>query len=248
MLIKDAKRIVGGLGEPGKMPGPSYGLSTDVCHVGGKLRKIEGSVCIGCYARMGRYGMDSVRKAHARRLRAVKRALRDNVARAEFVQAMKVLLRRVEYMRWHDSGDLVSVDHLGLVCEVARATPHVKHWLPTKELGRVLQYRQDNEIPCNLVIRVSSFMVGDKPIDVPEGINTCTTHANASERVAGFCPAVMNHSTCDDCGCRKCWDKSVKNVSYGHHGQRKARSCDEECSAAAAAVLEKEMAGQGMLV
>lgn len=248
MLIRDANRIVGGLGKASKMPGLCYGLSTDVCHVGGKLRKIEGSVCIGCYASNGSYGRHNVRMAHVRRLRAVKRALRDSVARGEFVQAMSVLLRNESHMRWHDSGDLISTDHLGLICEVARATPSVKHWLPTKELGRVLEYLQDNEIPGNLVIRVSSFMVGDNPIDVPEGLNTCTTHADASKRVAGFCPAILNHSTCDDCGCRKCWDKNVRNVSYGHHGIRQARPVNHDCRAAADAILEKEMAFQCMLV
>jgi hypothetical protein len=248
MLIRDAKRIVGGLSKPSKMPGASYGLSTDVCHVGGKLRKIEGSVCIGCYASAGFYRLHQARRAHARRLQAVKRALKSPGGRADFVQAMKVLLRKVDYMRWHDSGDLMSVDHLALICEVARATPHVKHWLPTKELGRVLQYMRDNDIPDNLTIRVSNYMVGDKPIDVPEGLNTCTTHADMTAAMPGHCPAVKNHSTCDDCGCRKCWDKSVKNVSYGHHGLRNLRGANNACRAQAAAILEKEMASQAMLV
>lgn len=248
MLIREAQKIVGGLSKPGKMPGASYGLSTDVCHVGGKLRKIEGSVCVGCYARAGFYRLWGARKAQDRRLRAVKRALRSTRSRKTFVQAMSLLLSRVDYMRWHDSGDLLSADHLALICEVARATPSTRHWLPTKEVGRVLQYLQHGDLPDNLVVRVSSYMVGDKPIDLPEGLNTSTTHADKSERVPGFCPAVLTHTTCDDCGCRKCWDKNVKNVSYGHHGNRQLRPVDHGCRAAAAAVLEKEMASHCMLV
>ena len=48
--IGTARWIVGGISAPSKMPGPSYNLTTSVCHIGGKLRDVKGSVCEGCYA------------------------------------------------------------------------------------------------------------------------------------------------------------------------------------------------------
>ena len=49
MLLKDIKRILGGdvSSKNSKMPGTSFGLTTDTCNVGGKLRDIDGSVCSG---------------------------------------------------------------------------------------------------------------------------------------------------------------------------------------------------------
>ena len=55
MLIKEAKKITGGLTYTTKMPGPSYNTPASRCQVGSALRKIPGSVCSSCYALKGNY-------------------------------------------------------------------------------------------------------------------------------------------------------------------------------------------------
>ena len=38
------------------------------------------------------------------------------------------------FHRWFDSGDLQSLSHLMKIIEVCEHTPHIKHWLATREL------------------------------------------------------------------------------------------------------------------
>ena len=71
MLKKEAKKIVGGLSRPGKMPCYSINLPATACITGAKLVKVPGSVCSGCYALKFRYNFPDVKKALARRLQAL---------------------------------------------------------------------------------------------------------------------------------------------------------------------------------
>ena len=50
MRIEKAKEITGSLSKPSKMPGHAYGLPAKECKTGGKLQKVKGSTCYGCYA------------------------------------------------------------------------------------------------------------------------------------------------------------------------------------------------------
>ena len=68
MLIKEAKKITGGLSKPGKMPEGSYNLPAAACQTGAKLRKIAGTPCHKCYAFKGRYNFSNVQQALQRRL------------------------------------------------------------------------------------------------------------------------------------------------------------------------------------
>jgi hypothetical protein len=117
------------------------------------------------------------------------------------------------YHRWFDSGDIDTVDQLAAICEVARRTPEIKHWLPTREIAMVRGYLKNNVIPGNLVIRISSPMVGDKP--VKDFLNTSTVHVKNGEVFGNECPAYKQGNSCGDC--RNCWDADVPNVSYKKH-------------------------------
>jgi len=119
----------------------------------------------------------------------------------------------VGFHRWHDSGDLQSVDHLAKICEVARLTPKIKHWLPTRELAFVKAYQAaGGVVPRNLVIRVSATMV-DGPA-TKAWATTSTVH-HASKAQGRTCPAPSQDNACGDC--RACWNPRVKNVSYHKH-------------------------------
>jgi hypothetical protein len=118
------------------------------------------------------------------------------------------------YFRWHDSGDLQSVEHLRLIVRVVQATPNVHHWLPTREVGVIRAFIEaGGVIPDNLNIRVSSFFIGTRPMRrLPEGVTTSTVSWKDAPTV---CPAPQQAGKCEDC--RACWDKTVANTDYKQH-------------------------------
>jgi hypothetical protein len=220
MSIKTATEIAGPLGYPSKMPGTSYGISAKACHVGSKLAQIEGSVCHGCYALKANYLYPSVAQAHAKRLAGL--------SHPSWTVAMVTLLEAAHargtgrngkiqsgWHRWHDSGDLQSVEHLTKICAVAAATPTIKHWLPTREHAIVARYRaQGGIVPDNLVIRVSATMV-DGPT-TKAWPHTSGVHDKAEPpKGAHVCPAPTQDGICGNC--RACWSHDVAHVTYRKH-------------------------------
>ena len=203
MLKKEARQITGGLSKPSKMPGPAYNLPATECITGAKLVKVPGSVCAGCYALKGRYRFTNVRLALARRMQSLKHP--------QWVQAMTVLIKGEKYFRWHDSGDLQSVTHLKNIFEVCKATPETWHWMPTRE-AQLLKLMDPDVIPKNLIIRMSSHMIDQKPVSFWPWTSTVSTGlAQPGHR----CPAQNQNNQCRDC--RACWDRKVSNVTYPKH-------------------------------
>jgi hypothetical protein len=205
MLVKEATEIVGGVGETSKMPGKTYGLPVAECGVGGRLRTVTGSTCASCYAYKGMY------VTHAKTVKAAQYRRLDSLTHPRWVDAMVTLVSRlrVPYFRWHDSGDLQSVDHLRRIVQVAERTPDIHHWVPTREYRIVGLYRKlYGDFPLNLVVRLSAHMVeADAPTtDLP----TSTVTAKAFT-----CPASLQDNECRKC--RKCWDPNVANVAYAIH-------------------------------
>ena len=218
MNIKEATAIAGPLGYPSKMPGTSYAIPASACITGAKLAKVEGSVCHGCYAFKGNYLYPSVKQSHQTRLAGI--------TNPGWTMAMVTLLNAAHargtgrngafakgWHRWHDAGDLQSVEHLTKICTVAAATPSIRHWLPTRELGIVKAYeRQGGKIPFNLVIRVSATMVDGDPSQAwPQ---TSTVHHDKRHK-GRACTAPKNDGHCGDC--RACWNPKIGNVSYARH-------------------------------
>ena len=123
---------------------------------------------------------------------------------------MAIDLGNKPFFRWHDSGDIQSEKHLNDIIEVVKLTPHIQHWLPTREAGLVAKLK---EIPDNLTIRVSAAMVdGPRP---KRFINTSTVHNKLIPINSHICPAPKQEGKCGDC--RACWDSAVPNVSYHQH-------------------------------
>ena len=208
MKISEAKDIAGTLGAPSKMPGTAYGISAFACKTGAKLAQIPGSVCHGCYAMKGNYTFPNVQGSQAKRLAGI--------TDQRWVEAMVTLLDKSgeTYHRWHDSGDLQSVEHLAKIVLVAKATPSINHWLPTREGATVKQYVDAGGIiPKNLVIRISATMI-DGPAPTWWGL-TSTVHTVRAPDGARTCPAPTQGNECGDC--RACWSPEVKSVSYHKH-------------------------------
>ena len=206
MNIKIALENIQGLTSTSKMPSSSYSIPADRCIKGAKLRKIKGSVCANCYAMKGTYvRYPEIKRAQQRRL--------DTITSPKWVESMVYLLnnkkdiQKGKVFRWHDSGDLQSVEHLDKILSVVKQTPSIRHWLPTKESNLIKNYK--GKIPDNIVIRLSGAMVDGK---APNYYNTSTVTTDKSKAT---CKSFDNDGKCGTC--RKCWDKNVKNIVYLAH-------------------------------
>ena len=203
MNLKEAKKITGGLSSPSKMPGYAYNLPAWRCITGVKLQAVPGSVCAGCYAMKGRYRFRNGKEALERR--------QQSLVHPQWVQAMTVLVthysRKVPFFRWHDSGDLQGPEHLKNIFTVCEATPGIQHWMPTREV-RMLKGIQPEVVPKNLIIRVSSHMIDQGPVN-------SWPHTSTVVRSGRTCPAQDQGNACGSC--RQCWNKDINNIAYPKH-------------------------------
>ena len=181
------------------MPGWSYGLPAKECKTGSKLRLVPGSTCYNCYALKGCYVFKVVQDAQYKRLAATKHPL--------WVGWMQTVInsKKSKEFRWHDSGDVQDEEHLMKIFAICRLTPSVKHWLPTREAW-VKHFLP--MCPKNLVIRFSAPMIDTPAPGTWPNTSTVVT-------AGATCPAPLQDGKCNDC--RKCWNKRIKNVSYGKH-------------------------------
>ena len=207
------REITGGdLSNTSKMPSKSFNLSALHCGVGSKLAKVKGSVCDGCYALKGNY----------RRYKLIDQMIPKTVKinNPKWVDAITWLILNQDnkkdknFFRWHDSGDVQSIEHLRKIALVCENTPNVKHWLPTREYKIVNAYLEKyGSFPLNLVVRLSAHMIDGKAPELKE-LNTSTVHKDKAP-IGAVCDAPNRKGQCLDC--RLCWMKEVKNISYKLH-------------------------------
>jgi len=124
-----------------------------------------------------------------------------------WVGAMVAQIKRQKFFRWHDAGDIQSADHLQKIFEVCRLTPDTKHWIPTRE-AQFLKDVNPEEVPENLIIRMSSHMIDQGPVSFWPWTSTVGSKSRT-------CPAPDQGNSCGDC--RACWDRNTPNIEYGKH-------------------------------
>ena len=130
----------------------------------------------------------------------------DAINHPQWVEAMAAQIKRQKWFRWHDAGDVQSHQHMAKIIEVCKLTPDTKHWLPTQE-RQYLPAPED--VPENLIIRLSAARVDGTAGNAWTHSSTVVTDGSPS------CPAPNQGGQCLDC--RACWNKDIKNVSYGKH-------------------------------
>jgi hypothetical protein len=225
LTYAQAHEIAGGLSQPSKMPGYSYGIPAAHCKLGAILHKIKGSVCHNCYALKGFYVFKSVKQAQARRF--------NSLDHPQWTHAMATLINfhrgsagkgkqfNHAHFRWHDSGDIQSPEHLEKIAQVARMTPKVSHWLPTREYGMVKKWTEGGgRAPDNLVIRLSGHMkdvAGPKELGYPISSVASKGHTKGQPGFedARYCPAMKQGGKC--LNCRACWNANTGHVVYHEH-------------------------------
>ena len=184
------------------MPGLSYSLPAWECQVGAKLRAVKGSVCAGCYALKGNYTRyPAIKAAQYYRLQS----LMD----PRWIPAMVTQIKRQKFFRWHDAGDIQSVQHLKNIMEVCLQTPSTKHWLPTREV-KYTSLMDPDIIPSNLKIIISDHM-----IDQATPVKSWPYTSGVTTKHDATCPAPKQGGKCGSC--RACWDRDVARVTYGKH-------------------------------
>mgnify|MGYP002044546436 CR=1 FL=1 len=167
---------------------------------GSKLRKIKGSVCASCYALKGNYTRyKAIKAAQYVRLEALKDQ--------RWIAAMVAQIIRQKYFRWHDAGDIQSMEHLYKIFRVCELTPETEHWMPTREAW--IRDHLDR-CPKNLIIRLSMTMIDQAAAGSWPYTSTVTTKPGART-----CPAPDQGGQCGSC--RQCWSHDVTNISYGKH-------------------------------
>ncbi|MGO8930723.1 MAG: hypothetical protein ACLQU3_28020 [Limisphaerales bacterium] len=144
---------------------------------------------------------------------------------------------RVQYFRWHDSGDLFHEEYALAIFSVCEATPRVAHWLPTRMGGLVRTLVQQGAvIPNNLSIQVSVQRGGKleqaqiqalrEVLEVQPSARIGLSYShngpagrNVDVRLvkdtfgdgATVCPALTASAPKDRVckGCRRCWGASI---------------------------------------
>lgn len=207
---KELLHALGGLSKPSKMPCPGYSIPASDCVQGGKLRTRKNSVCGKCYAHAGMYNFPNVKAALSRRAVAWD-------SNPNWVADISELLSMIKptHFRWFDSGDLQTIPQLQQIAEVARRTPGVRHWLPTKEYGKVQSWvKSGNRFPENLTVRLSGYFIDGPTPDVGASKLGCTV-SGVSSTGQHTCPAYSQAGKCGSC--RMCWDNTCKKVVYKLH-------------------------------
>jgi hypothetical protein len=222
-----AKADAGGISSRNsKMPGSSFALPPSKCATGGKLMGVEGSTCAKCYAMKSERMYPSVRMGWADNYLKSTRMIAEMPER--WAEAMAFQIRHhakkngENYHRWFDAGDLQSVEMLAAIILVCLLTPEVSHWLPTREAKIVADWiKSGGVVPSNLVIRISSTMIGDGPRNAS---HTSTVHRHGAAHAGHACPsdsaehrAHSPEGKANCANCRACWSRDVPNVSYPLH-------------------------------
>jgi hypothetical protein len=167
--------------------------------------------CSGCYATTGNYRFANVIAPRVYN--------RKDWQRDAWVGDMVKALDNDRYFRWFDSGDMYSLALAEKIYDVMVATPHVKHWLPTRmaKFAKFADVLQRMQALPNVMVRFSAdgvdgrFTAGvhgsiivHSPEAIPEGVTLCS--------------AYENNGKCN--GCRACYDKGVAVVAYPAHGKK----------------------------
>ena len=213
MKLKELENKLGTLSVPSKMPSYCFSIPAQKCITGSKLRLKKNSTCSSCYALKGRYVFPNVKEALFNRLNKM-----NSLGFNKWTELMTELISRKEksgFFRWHDSGDLQSIDHLKAIIQIARNLPKIKFWLPSREVKIIKDYiNEGNIIPDNLNIRISAFFIGSA-LNPKELKRLNCTGSSVGFKGSFNCPSSKQGNKCLDC--RACWDKSVDNVNYILH-------------------------------
>jgi hypothetical protein len=200
------------LSKAGKMPCRSWSLqalTTCAGSIGDNGKLVP--ACEGCYATTGNYRFPNVK--------APREHNQQDWKRDAWVTDMVAELDNDRYFRWFDSGDVYSVKLARKILDVMKATPWVKHWLPTRmhKFTKFHAVFTEMEALPNVVVRYSSDSVTGETVS---GRNSSTIVPRIDWKQQGL--QVCESSTrAGKCGpCRACWNRDIAVIAYPAHGKK----------------------------
>ena len=172
------------------------------------------NACKGCYATTGNYNYPNVKAPRAHN--------KEDWQRESWVADMVAALDNDRYFRWFDSGDMYSLALAEKMYAVMVATPHVKHWLPTRmaKFAKFADVLRRMEALPNVKVRFSSDDVDGSYV---AGLHGSVIVPTADDAPVGttLCRAYENNGKCN--GCRACYSKDVDVIAYPAHGVKMAK-------------------------
>lgn len=168
--------------------------------------------CKGCYATAGNYRFANVKAPREFN----RQAWQQDAFVSDFIKA----LNKERFFRWFDSGDMYDLRLANKMLEIMQATPHVKHWLPTRmhKFKKFHAVIREMAALDNVVVRLSSDSVtgGMVESELTDTNSTIVPEDALSEYKGFICQAFYQDGKCLDC--TACYDKEVKTVAYVGHG------------------------------
>ncbi len=170
----------------------------------------ENTICSFCYAQNGKYFYSSVLIGQIKRLYA----FLSNTNRFIVSCINQINNSKYKYVRLHDSGDFFSVKYAQTWHRIAKECDKKKFFVPTKKYlnAEILeQLIKFNSLP-NVVIRPSAIVLNQEA-PIIEGLE----YGTAVNKNFGTCKATVNHTSCIEEKCRKCWNSDCKNIVFKKH-------------------------------
>ena len=211
MKIKELEKQIGTLSNPSKMPSFAWGISAKKCITGSKFVNQKNTVCSNCYALKHCYVFPNTIAMQELRYSGLGLPEWVDYMAELITQKYKNLDKSRLFHRWFDSGDLQSYKHLIKIFKVCMLTPHIKHWVATREY-KIISKIKYKDMPKNLIIRVSTIKF-DK---TPPKFWKWTSGVHKDKKPIGR--ECLSYIKSNECGsCRACWDHRVKHISYKEH-------------------------------
>jgi hypothetical protein len=186
----------------------------------------KASICGGCYAQIGRYGMPNVADSQWTRFMWLRSNLKDgDMGKSRIIDTLATAIRqhvKNGYFRGHDSGDFFSPGYVDCWYAICSMLPDIKFWFPTRSYhkpGKLTDaVKQLSRLP-NVTMRPSALWVDSPAPQIPGfalGTGVVTTLEGNDQRM--LCPKTTNGGTCESNSCRTCWNFPTEAVYYYVHG------------------------------
>lgn len=167
-----------------------------------------------CYARRYYNRYPAVKTCYNNNLEYVKTHSRTDVQ----TSILEQIKPSTKYLRWFASGDIPSIGFLLAITTVARKTPHIKHWLYTKQYELVNSWLDLYRFfPDNLTVIFSEWqgLEFDNPHNLPIAY---FNPKNGSYSLRDETDEVFNCTIGDCSKCKICFDlKPSQAVQFNEH-------------------------------
>ena len=203
-----------------KMPCKSWSLPAwETCPSARSENGKPVDACSNCYALQGAYQWKPAKELRAYNL--------ENWKLNTWVEDMVILINKEgkrnkkNLFRWFDSGDIYCSDLAKKIEQVLKATPNIRHWIPTRQYKdkkiKVILDRMNTL--DNVVVRFSSDSTNGAMLD--SSYNSTITPSPEdikSSKGVSICRAYERKGKC--ASCTACWSKKITTIVYPLHGNK----------------------------